>query len=287
VITAPRFQHLSSGGLALVVHGLFLLALVLSMSWKSLPHLPVEADLWVDLPAPVPAMPEPDLSEPPLPEPEPAPAPPQVQPQPPSEADIALRKEEQEKLRQAEELKRQEAARKQAEADARQAEQQAIERARQEQEAREQADNKRFEEITRALKRRQLEQDMARQARADLEAEEAQARAAQAREVQRVQVVADFRQRIQAKVLSYVRLPPRLNGNPEAVFQVSLFANGEVKSVTLMKSSGQPAYDEEVERAILKASPLPLPEEKEAASAFRGVITMKFRPYPEGLPGRP
>ncbi|MEW6676606.1 MAG: cell envelope integrity protein TolA [Pseudomonadota bacterium] len=284
MITAPRFQHVSSGGLAVVVHGLFLLALVLSMSWKSLPHLPVEADLWVDLPAPAPEMPEPELSAPPLPEPESAPAPPQAQL--PSEADIALRKAEEEKLRQAEELKREEAARMKAEADARQAEEEAAERVRQEQEAREQAEQKRLEEIKQALKRRQLEQDMARQARADLEAEEAQVRVLQVREAQRAKVVADYRQRIQAKVLSYVRLPPRISGNPEAVFQVSLFANGEVKSVKLVKSSGQPAYDEEVERAILKASPLPLPAERESAAAFRDGITMKFRPHPDGLPGR-
>jgi colicin import membrane protein len=79
-----------------------------------------------------------------------------------------------------------------------------------------------------------------------------------------------------------VRLPHRLTGNPEAVFQVTLLPNGEVVRVTLVKSSGQPAYDSEVERAILKASPLPLPPEKDAAAVFRDGLTLKFRPFQDG-----
>lgn len=285
MIAASRFQHVSSSGLAVVVHGFFLLALVLSVSWKNQPHLPVEADLWVALPEPGPAAPA-ELPLP-LPEPESAPVPPG-----PAEADIALRKAEQEKLRREEELRLEDAARKEDEARQqeakRQAEQQA--RLRQEQEAlaqAERAEQARIEKIKQVMQQQQMEQDLARQAQAEMDAEAAQVRALQARAARQARVVEDFRQRIQAKVLSYVRLPQRLNGNPEAVFQVNLFANGEVRSVRLVQSSGQPAYDEEVERAILKASPLPLPNEKEAAAAFRGGITMKFRPYPNGGSGGP
>ncbi len=122
---------------------------------------------------------------------------------------------------------------------------------------------------------------MARQMQADLDREAAQVKAMQeqaARMERRDKVIDDFKQRIQAKVQSYVRLPQRITGNPEAVFQVTLFANGEVRNVSLLKSSGQPLYDEEVERAILKASPLPLPNEKEAAAVFRSGLVLKFRP---------
>ncbi len=89
MIAVPRFQHVSSGGLALAIHGLFLLALVVSMSWKNMPHLPVQADLWAALPEPAPLEPEP------LPASEPAPAPPPEAKPPPREADIALKKAEQ------------------------------------------------------------------------------------------------------------------------------------------------------------------------------------------------
>jgi len=53
-----RFQHLSSGGLSLLVHGLFFAALVWSVSWKNPPALPVQADLWSALPEPPPPPPE-------------------------------------------------------------------------------------------------------------------------------------------------------------------------------------------------------------------------------------
>jgi len=271
VITAPRYQHFSSSGLAVVVHGLFLAALVLSMSWKNLPQLPVEAELWAALPEPLMSEPEPEpqtISEPAQV------LPPPVAPPAPREADIALRKAEQEKLEQ----KRQAEAElhKQAEARKLEEQRQAEEKTRLERE--EQAERARIEQIKRELARRQMEQEIARQMQADLENEADQMRAQQEQALRRDRLVDDFKRRIQAKVQSYVRLPQNISGNPEAVFQVTLLPNGEVRHAVLVKSSGQTAYDVEVERAILKASPLPLPNEKEAAAVFRGGLVLKFRP---------
>lgn len=276
MIAAPRYQHFSSGGLAMAVHALFLAALMLSMSWKNLPHLPVEAELWAALPEPL--QPEPEPAPPPAHEPAPLLPPPVAAPVP-KDADIALRKAEMEKQeqkrleqkRQAEaELRAQEEARKQEEL------RQAEEKARLERE--EQAERTRIEQLKQELKRKQMEQEMARQAQAELENEAAQILAQQEQALRRDRLVDDFKRRIQSKVQSYVRVPQNISGNPEAVFQVSLFANGEVRNTVLVKSSGQPAYDVEVERAILKASPLPLPNEKEAAAVFRGGLVLKFRP---------
>lgn len=250
----------------MAIHGLFMVALVLSMSWKNMPHLPVEADLWAALPEPVPVEPAPEPE--PVPEPEPAPPPPVAKSQP-TEAEIALKKAEQEKKRLAEEeLRKQEEARKLEE------KRLAEEKARREKE--EHAEQERIEQIKKKeLERRQVEQEMARQAQAELERE---AKAMQEQVARRDRVIDDFKRRIQVKVQSYVRLPQTISGNPEAVFQVTLFANGEVRNVSLVKSSGQTAYDVEVERAILKASPLPLPNEKEAAAVFRSGLVLKFRP---------
>lgn len=47
-------------------------------------------------------------------------------------------------------------------------------------------------------------------------------------------------------------------GNPRAVFKVEQLPTGEILSVRLTKSSGVPQFDEAVERAINKSSPLPL-----------------------------
>ena len=148
-------------------------------------------------------------------------------------------------------------------------------------------EKERLEKEKRDQARRQVEQDMNRQMQDDLDAESAQLRAFQerAKAGRQARVINDFKHRIQGKIQSYVRLPQKLLGNPEAVFQVTLLPNGEVSRVALVKSSGQPAYDSEVERAILKASPLPLPGEKEAAAVFREGLILKFRPLDEGAGG--
>jgi colicin import membrane protein len=278
-----RLQHYSSGGLALLVHGLFFGALMFGVSWNNPTVLPAEAELWAALPElPAPPPPEP-LPPPPRPEPLPAvPPPPPVEAKP-SQADIALEKAE--KKKQAE-LKRQvllqqEAERKEAERKeaAKQAE---LQRQAQEQQRLEQEriEKERAEKEKRELARRQVEEEMARQMREELDAESAQLRAYQerAKAGRQARVINDFKLRIQAKIQAYVRLPQKLVGNPEAVYQVTLLPNGEVLRAVLVKSSGQPTYDAEVERAILKASPLPLPGDKETAGVFRDGLTLKFRP---------
>jgi len=70
-------------------------------------------------------------------------------------------------------------------------------------------------------------------------------------------------------------LPPDIQGNPEAIFDVVQLPTGEVMSAKLRKSSGHKAYDAAVERAILKSSPLPKPDRPEQ---FHRELEIKFRP---------
>lgn len=72
-----------------------------------------------------------------------------------------------------------------------------------------------------------------------------------------------------------VQVADAVGGNPEAIFNVSLLPNGEVLTVRMRKSSGNKAYDEAVERAILGASPLPKPDD---ASLFQRQLELTFRP---------
>lgn len=65
-------------------------------------------------------------------------------------------------------------------------------------------------------------------------------------------IVNKIRSRIPASAL-----PP---GNPVARFSVSQLPSGEVLEVQRIKSSGYPAYDEAIERAIHSSSPLPKPD---------------------------
>jgi colicin import membrane protein len=81
--------------------------------------------------------------------------------------------------------------------------------------------------------------------------------------------------KLKGKIRSNVVLPPNIAGNPEAIFDVVQLPTGEVMSVKLRKASGHKAYDDAVERAILKSSPLPRPDRPEQ---FQRSLEIKFRP---------
>jgi len=245
--------------LALAVHVAFFAFLVFAVSWRTDPPQGMVAELWTSLPAtpqPSPPAPAPETKpEPPKPAPPPPPEPkaepkpePKIEPKP----DIALKeKQEQEKKKRAEE------ERKKQEAEKRRLDQQKAAEA--DRIRREQA--KQQEELTRLARE---QESLNRQ----LQAQQA---AGQAR------LVDDYRGRIVAKIKRFIVMPPDVPGNPEAQFEVVLLPSGEVLSAKLRKSSGHPAYDQAVERAILKAQPLPLPPDPALFANFRN-LELRFRP---------
>jgi colicin import membrane protein len=89
--------------------------------------------------------------------------------------------------------------------------------------------------------------------------------------------VGDLRyiEKIIARIRPNIILPSELKGNPEAIFDVVQLPTGEVLSARLRKSSGNKAYDDAVERAILKSSPLPRPDRPDQ---FTRELQLKFRP---------
>lgn len=87
--------------------------------------------------------------------------------------------------------------------------------------------------------------------------------------------LAEYEAKIRAKVRGNIVLPPDLAGNPEAVFLVAQLPTGEVLSTKLARSSGHKGYDDAVERAILKSSPLPRPDRPEL---FSRELKLTFRP---------
>ncbi len=290
----------SAGGLALLVHLFFFLALVFGVSWKTLPHVPVYADLWTALPTapPAPLPPEPAPPEPAPPEPAKPPpvklppAKPAAEPKaapPERKADIALKEkkaaekkhqDEAKKQRLEEDRKRQEAERRRKLEDEMQREEQArlVQEEKQLQVRRDEA--RKAAEVKRQAQekaRKAMEDMMAAETADDLAAETQgiqQAAAVSAR----LKAVDEYKGRIQLKIKGLLINPPTLHGKPEAVYRVDLLPNGEVTRATLLRSSGQPGYDRAVESAILKASPLPLPPDRDAAAAFRDGLELKFRP---------
>ena len=91
----------------------------------------------------------------------------------------------------------------------------------------------------------------------------------------RNKAVADYLGRIRGKIRGNIVLPPEIKGNPEAIFEVTQLPSGEVISVRLKKSSGNAALDSAVERAILKSSPLPKPEQSDV---FDRLLNIPDRP---------
>lgn len=249
-----------AGILAVLVHLVFVGVLVFGVSWQTREAAPVMAELWSSLPAPAPKLepkaepkPEPEPAPRPEPEPEPEPKPvpkpePKVKQPKPAKAEIELKaKEKEKKKRQEEQKKAEEEKRKQAELKRLEQEKQKQERALQEQQRE-------------ALRQQQ---------------EAANALARQQATAQ-TRLENDYKGRIRDKIKRFIIVPPDVPGNPQAEFEVTLMPGGEVLHAKLARSSGNPAYDNAVERAIYKAQPLPLPPDPSLFGRFRE-LQLKFR----------
>lgn len=129
------------------------------------------------------------------------------------------------------------------------------------------------EQLERELK--ETEKRKAAEAAAQEAAKELAALKAQQASAAKSNALADYIAKIKGKVRGNIVLPGDLKGNPEAVFEVTQLPSGEILSVKLRKSSGNPAWDAATERAILKSSPLPKPAQSEL---FSRTLELKFRP---------
>lgn len=67
--------------------------------------------------------------------------------------------------------------------------------------------------------------------------------------------------RLTTAIRSQMRYPGTASGNPMATVRIEQLPNGEVTGVTVTKSSGIPAFDDAIERAVHAASPLPRDEQ--------------------------
>jgi colicin import membrane protein len=90
-------------------------------------------------------------------------------------------------------------------------------------------------------------------------------------------VVDEYGTKIQAKIRRNVVMPPNVANDAHGVFSVTLLPGGTVLNAELKKSSGNVAYDNAVERAILKSSPLPLPPDMSLFNRFRE-LDLPFEP---------
>ena len=246
VYPSPQERVISGAG-AFGMHLLFIALLVFGVNWqKKIEPQANIVDLWTNLPS---------QAQPKV-EPPPEPPPPEVKPQvkpvepPPVKAapkpeiakpDIAL-KEKAEKERRLIEEKQKEA--------------------------------KKREEEAQAAQKQQVKEAEA-QRLAAREQEEAQRKLAEQAAAARQNQIDEYRKAISKQIKRFIVLPPNIQGNPEAEFDVVQLPGGEVLGAKLKRSSGNPAYDNAVERAILKAQPLPKPLDP---ALFTRELNLKFRP---------
>ena len=276
--------------LALLVNLLFIAVLVFSVSWQNRKPEAVSAELYapppVNTPRPQPKVEPvqpPKIEPPPEPKPVPKPPTPIVEKPDTREADIALKakrdaerkaQEQAERERVEQERERREAEAKKVEekrqADARQRQQQQLEtmRAQAQRETQLRAQAERESQM-----RAQAERESQLRAQADAEARGRAAQAAAGAARNKSQL--DWIDKIRSRIRGNINLPADIPGNPEAVFDVVQLPTGEIIDVKLCKSSGVRAYDEAVQRAILKSSPLPKPV---PADLFQRNLELRFRP---------
>ncbi len=90
-------------------------------------------------------------------------------------------------------------------------------------------------------------------------------------------VVDEFKAKIHDKIRRNVVDPPGVAKDARAEFMVTLLPGGAVLKADLIKSSGNAAYDNAVERAILKSDPLPVPPDVQLFNRFRE-LDLVFKP---------
>lgn len=292
-------------GWALLVHVLLMAALTWGVSWKSSDQsLAFDAELWastVQEAAPRAAQPvtPPAPVEPPTPTPEPAPAPPPPPPPAPepqikpveSQVDIALEEEKKRKR-----LKQQQEAEAAQEAKAQKELKDKKEKAELLAKKEEEKKKEKEKEQEKAALEKQEAAVAQKKLAAQQQAKEQQAAAAAATEQKRQENIkrlltmageagtgkadkssspsAGYGAKISAKVLPNVVFTDEVAGNPRAEVEVTTTADGTILGQRLLKSSGNPAWDEAVLKAIVRTGSLP----RDVDGRVPSPMILEFRP---------
>ncbi len=241
---------------ALVAHAVLVAVLAIGVNWRSSPpDAALSAELWSAVPevaAPKPVEPPPSPKPEPTPPPKPAPKPepdPRIEQQR-RDAQIAIEKAEREKKKRREEQEEKERAEKLK------AEKLAAEKAREEKLRDEKARKEKLEEerkrteLAAKLREQQLARmrELAGATGAPTATGNAQRDAAPS---------AGYAGRIRARIKPNLVLVGEVSGNPKVEVEVRCAPDGRIIGRRVVKSSGNPVWDETVLRAIDKTEVLP------------------------------
>lgn len=271
--------------LAVAVHALLLAFLYIGISWQNAQPVAVEAEVWdLKTESAAPLAPPPQEVEPePEPEPEPAPKvvePPVEQPAPPPDINLEREKKrkeeqlrrEQEKREQeqlAEKKRKEEADKKKKEAEEKKRKEEAEKKAKADAEKKEKA-KKEAQEKAKAEKLRQ-------ETLKAITAQAGSGGSGTAEKSTAPRIDKAYESLLAAKIKSNTNYTGSTDapGNPAVEFQVQVLPTGEVISVKKTKSSGVPAFDDAVEKGIIKSSPLPKKKDGTVERSFPIRFRMK------------
>jgi len=250
--------------MALAVHALLLIAIAFGVSWRSSNPAGVEAELWAAVPqiaAPRPVEPEPTPQ--PVKKIEPPPPPPKVETPKQDDAQIAIERAKREEQKRKEEQRREDELK-------RQKEEQQRKLAEAEKLKKEQAEQKKREAAQAAATEKSREENLRRMmAQAGDGAPNSTGTAAKS-----AGPSASYAGRIKARILPNIVFPDSVSGNPQATVEVKAGPDGTIIGRRLLKSSGVPAWDEAVLRAIDKTEVLPRDTDGRVPPSFE----ISFRP---------
>lgn len=237
-------SKLPSGILALLVHILFFALLYFGFSWNRQAYVPatMAVSLWSNLPqenVKPPASPKTEEVVPP------------TQPEKIARPDIAIP-----------EKKKMEAKPVETKPEKMEPVRRAVEEAKNKAAAQKAAEQKQ--------EAQRIADAQAAQQRAELAKQEEQAAALS-------KLIDEYKAKIQSKIRRNVVYLPNVRDDTWAIYHVTLLPGGDVLSAVLKKSSGNKTYDDAVERAIKKSSPLPLPPDVQLFNRFRE-LDLTFKP---------
>lgn len=301
----PNPDALAPGAaLAVLAHAALLVALTAAVSWRATAPEAVSAELWSAVPqvsappAPPPAPPAtPAPAPPPLPSPRVAPAPPQAEPDPQIAIAQARREKEAREKAEREQLDRQRKAAEREKAEkaekAAKAEQQRLDKERADK-ARAQKEREAEQKKREAAERSKAERAKAEQAEKDRQKADEQ-RLAQQRQKNLERMMgqvggaggspggtaaqtsgpsASYTGRLVAAIKPNIVFTDDISGNPVAEIEVRVGPTGSVLSRRIVRSSGNPAWDEAVARAIDRTGSLP----RDVDGRVPPVLILSFRP---------
>ncbi len=229
-----------AGVLALAVHAAFIALLMFGVRWQTLPHDTFAVELWEDLPAI-----EVTLEPAPVTPAEPLPQLPEIKPVPEQPVKSGAPQEVKADIELREKkIGKSEPAQPSAK----------------EIRARRQAEEQHMLQ--------QYAENLRQSEQARIRAEVSAATAAE---------VGRYTDMIRNKIRRNIVMPPDVPESVTSEFKVTLLPAGMVLDVVLLKSSGNPAYDNAAERAIYKAQPLPLPADASMQKLFRE-LRLTIRP---------